>query len=255
MLIFYLVLVIIGLGAGFILASTGVIGPLLVPALLFLGLPSGVARGTTLISELPITVFSIIGHKGQGNLDKRIILALLPGAFFVIVGAKFSTQILESHMQLTTGILEMIVGIIVIYKAVKLTSEQAPETALITRRDMAKFATAAIIAGLVKGFCGLGWGPISIGLLLIMGVNPRRAVGSSLVIRLLLDCFGGATYATMNLVDIKVAIALVLAGTVTILPAIKWATRARRKTLSTFLGCAIILFGALVIFRTLVFVP
>ena len=69
----------------------------------------------------------------------------------------------------------------------------------------------SLLAGFAKGFFGVGWGPLDIGLFIILGINPRIVVGSSLVIRLILDCMGGITYASMNLVDYNAAIILTLA--------------------------------------------
>lgn len=60
------------------LASTGMIGPFLVPALLLLGVRSDVARGTTILSELLTTSFCVVVHRNR--LDRRVILAFLLGA-------------------------------------------------------------------------------------------------------------------------------------------------------------------------------
>jgi len=61
----FLGFIVVGLVGGALLASTGVIGPFLVPALLLLGLSPDVARGTTLVSELMMTLISVIGTKGK----------------------------------------------------------------------------------------------------------------------------------------------------------------------------------------------
>jgi len=54
-----------------------------------LGPPSDIARDTALTSELMMTPISVIGHKRERNLDKRIILAYLPSAAMVVLGAKY----------------------------------------------------------------------------------------------------------------------------------------------------------------------
>lgn len=244
--------IIAGLIGGFILASTGVIGPILVPALLFLGLSSGVARGTTLVSELLMSLFCVVGHKWERNIDKRVTLALLPGAATVVLGAKISVQFPESFMKLAIGILEMIIGIIVICKTIKLGGEEGPDVTVKTKTDMAKFMIAAIFAGMVKGFFGMGWGPIVVGLLVLLGIKSRIAVGSSLVIRLLLDCSGGITYLSMNLVDFNAVVALTIPGALMALPTVKWTTESKEKTLRTFLGGIITIFGAAVIITELI---
>jgi uncharacterized membrane protein YfcA len=243
--------IIVGLIGGAILASTGVIGPFLIPTLLFLGLPSGVARGTTLVSEIPLSLICVIGHKKERNIDKRVTLALLPGAVFVVLGANLSVQVPELPMKLLIGIAEMVIGITLIYKAVKWVNTQSSVITVKTKTDIAKLMTAAVFAGLAKGFFGLGWGPISVGLLVLLGIKSKIAVGSSLVIRFLLGCFGGVTYASMNLVNINVAIVLALAGAVIALPAIKLTTEAKEEKFRAFLGGIITFLGALVIINTM----
>lgn len=246
---------IVGLIVGAVLGSTGVIGPFLIPALLFSGLSSGVARGTTLVSEIPLSLICVIGHKKERNVDKRVILALLPGAFFVVLGANMSIQVPELPMKFAIGILEMIIGTMVIYTTVNWASGQAPEATIKTRTAMAKFMIASVFAGLAKGFFGMGWGPISVGLLVLLGIKARIAVGSSLVIRFLLDCFGGITYASMNLVDVNTAVTLTLAGALTAIPAVRLTTRTGEKKFRMVLGCIVIFLGALVIISTVTFVP
>ncbi len=242
----------VGLIGGTILASTGIIGPFLIPALLFSGILSPVARGTTLVSEILLSLVCVIGHKRERNIDKRVTLALLPGAATVVLGANVSIQVPELPMKLAIGIVEIIIGMIITYTTVKWTNEQVPEATIKTKTAMAKFMTAAFFAGLAKGFFGMGWGPISVGLLVLLGIKPRIAVGSSLVIRFLIGCFGGITYASMNLVDINVAITLTLAGTVTALPVIKLTTKTMEKKFRAFLGFVIALLGVLVIINGLI---
>ncbi len=207
------------------------------------------------MSEIPLSLICVIGHKKERNIDKRVTLALLPGAVFVVLGANLSIQVPELPMNLLIGIAEMVIGITLTYIAIKWVNRQAPVTTVKTKTDIAKFMIAAIFAGLAKGFFGLGWGPISVGLLVLLGIKSRIAVGSSLVIRFLLDCFGGVTYASMNLVNINVAIALTLAGAVIALPAIKLTTEAKEEKIRAFLGGVIILLGALVIINTLTLIP
>ncbi len=247
--------VMVGLIVGAVLASTGVIGPFLIPALLFFGLSSSVARGTTLVSELLMTLICVIGHKRKRNIDKRVTLALLPGAVFVILGAHISIQVPELPMNLALGIVEMVIGITVMGTTVNSADNHTSEDTIKTKTAMAKFMIAAAFAGTAKGFFGMGWGPISVGSLLLLGVKARIAVGSTLVIRLLLDCLGGISYASMNLVDINVAITLTLAGAVTAIPAVRLTTKTEEKKFRVVLGSMIILLGALVIVKALISIP
>jgi len=239
--------IIIGLVGGILLASTGVIGPFLVPALLLLGLPSAVTRGTVLVSELLITVVSIIGHKKVGNFDKHVILAFLPGALAVFLGANVSVKLPESFMKLTMGLFEMVIGILLIYATLNWMNTQRSMTRVDSVKTIVKLMFVAVLAGFAKGFFGVGWGPLGIGMFILLGIDPRVAVGSSLVIRLLLDAVGGMTYATMNLLDVNAVIILALAGCVTVPLGVKLTKVASEKTFRIVLGAFITLLGALIV--------
>jgi len=80
-----------------------------------------------------------------------------------------------------------------------------------------------------------------VGLFIVVGIDPRLAIGSSLVIRLLLDIVGGVTYAYMNLVDINAVIILTLAGCLSSLVAARLTVLISKKSLIMFLGGVIIL--------------
>jgi uncharacterized membrane protein YfcA len=229
------------------LASTGVIGPFLVPALLLLGLPSDVTRGTVLVSELLLTLVSIIGHKKAGNFDKYVIIAFLPGALTAFLGANVSVKLPESFMKLTTGMFEVVIGILLIYAALKWVNRERSKTTVDSAATMAKLMFVAVLAGFAKGFFGAGWGPLGIGMFILLGIDSRVAVGSSLVIRLLLDAAGGATYAAMNLLDINAAIILATAGCLAVPLGVRLTKVVSEKTFRMVLGAFIILLGALVV--------
>jgi uncharacterized membrane protein YfcA len=73
----------------------------------------------------------------------------------------------------------------------------------------------------------------------LLGINPRIAIGSSLVIRLLLDITGGVTYEMMNLVDANLVIILVISGCIASLLAVKLTRMISEKSLRIFLGIVI----------------
>jgi len=227
--------IVVGLVGGALLASTGVIGPFLVPALLLLGLSSDVARGTTLVSELIMTLVSVIGHNRERNLDKRIILAYLPGAATVVLGAKISLNFPELFMKLFIGVFEIVIGILMIMTTAKLVAERGSKNN-ITAGTMVKLMAVALLAGFTKGFFGAGWGPIGVGLFVLLGINPRIVVGSSLAIRLLLDVTGGATYASMNLVDVNAVVPLTAAGCIASLLAVELTKNGFRKKKPTHIS-------------------
>ena len=246
-------LIVVGLASGALLASTGVIGPFLVPALLLLGYPSDIARGTTLASELLMTLLSIIMYSRKGKLDKRIIVAFLPGAATVVLGAMVP-QIFdypEQLMKMSIGAFEIVIGltmVTMVYMTIRKSVKLKPSANVaIDGRTMAKLMGIAVFAGLLKGFFGAGWGPIGIGLFVLVGIDPSATVGSSLAIRILLDVTGGITFASMNLVNVDAAVILTLAGCIAIVPAAKMAIQVSKEKLRSFLGVAVMLLGVFVI--------
>jgi len=90
------------------------LGPFLVPALMLIGFNSGVARGTCLMSELLITIISVVGHSKTKNMYTRVILAFLPGALTIALGANISIKFDELFMKLVIGIFEVVIGIVMI---------------------------------------------------------------------------------------------------------------------------------------------
>ena len=238
--------VIVGLVSGALLASTGTIGPFLIPALLFIGFPSSLARGTCLMSELLMTLISVILHERGRNLDRRVILAYLPGLITVALGAIWSTNFPESLMKLAIGVFQIIIGFTLIVTTLKRFDKQDSKT-VFDKNAMFRLVIVALFAGFYKGFFGAGWGPIGIGLFVLLGIDPRIAVGSSLIVRLLLDCVGGFTYVGMNLVDYDTVIYLTASGSFAAYIAYKLTKGTSSRTLEIYLGLIIMILGALVI--------
>lgn len=239
-------LIIVGLLSGAILASTGVIGPFLIPALVLLGFPPSVVRGTCLVSELLMTLISVIIYKKAKKIDKRVVLAFLPGAVTVALGANMSLKFPEPPMKFAIGIFEIVIGIAMIITTIRRSKARYSKT-VINATTFVMLVFVAILAGFVKGFFGAGWGPLGIGLFILLGINPKIVVGSNLAIRLLLDCVGGFTYLSKNLVDYNAVKILTLAGCATVPLAAKLTAGASEKTLKIFLGGAIIFLGTWVI--------
>jgi uncharacterized membrane protein YfcA len=214
--------------------------------LLFLGFASGVARGTCLISELLMTLVSAIVYKRANNFNKRIILANLPGAITGVLGAIVSFNLPESWMNLSIGIFEIALGVIMVSTTLKENSKRYSKTIAGTN-VMAKLMVVSVFAGFTKGFFGAGWGPIGIGLFILLGLDPRTVIGSSLVVRLLLDCASGLTYVTFSMVDFYAVVILTLAGAMAVPIVVKLTKNVSDKNLCMFLGGVIVILGALIV--------
>lgn len=243
-------LIISGLLGGAILGSSGMIGPFIVPVLILLGFQSDVARGTCLLSELLVTAIGAIGHKKAQHMDKYIVLAFLPGILTVFLGAYMSVVFPETIMKTAIGMFEVAIGIAILFTVKNKTEKQCPKK--VNKKDIIKkLIVISLLAGFTKGFFGVGWGPIGIGLYIVLGIDPAIVVGSSLIVRLILDFVGGFTYVSMNLFDFEAFVILSLFGCFSVSLATKVTKKLSKKGLSMFLGILIILLGLIVIIDTI----
>jgi uncharacterized membrane protein YfcA len=81
--------VLVGIGAAF----TGLGGGfLMVPMLLFLGLPAQKAVGTSFLAILAISISALLAHQKLANVDYKIGLLLGIGG---IIGAQFGARLVE----------------------------------------------------------------------------------------------------------------------------------------------------------------
>jgi uncharacterized membrane protein YfcA len=118
-----MVFLLIGLGAGVISGMFGVGGGLvIVPALIYwAGFTQHKATGTSLAVLLPpIGLAATLEYYRHKNVDLRaamiIACALFAGAY---IGAFFANKISGPHLRLTFGVFTTVVGVYMIYGAVK----------------------------------------------------------------------------------------------------------------------------------------
>ncbi|MEM3013976.1 MAG: sulfite exporter TauE/SafE family protein, partial [Candidatus Bathyarchaeia archaeon] len=242
-------LAISGLIGGAILGLSGTIGPFLVPTLILLGFSSDVARGTCLLSELLVTAIGAFEHRRAKNMDKYVVLAFFPGAFTAFFGAYLSVNLPKFMMEIFIGIFEILIGVTVLSTIRNKANKQNYEVN--KKRVIMKLMIISLFAGFIKGFFGAGWGPIGVGLFVVLGIDPAIVVGSSLIVRLILDFVGGFTYVSMNLFDFEAFVILSLFGCFSVSLATKVTKKLSKKGLSMFLGILIILLGLIVIIDTI----
>lgn len=138
--------------------------------LLALGVPPAIASASTHAAECVTTGLSAASHFGFGNVDKRLVRALLiPGVIGGILGAYILVSIPGDRMKPFTAAYLLIMGIVILSKALR-------------RAEHREVTTHLIPLGLAGGFFdaigGGGWGPIVTGTLLARGNEPRSAIGS-----------------------------------------------------------------------------
>jgi uncharacterized membrane protein YfcA len=89
--------VLVGIGAAF----TGLGGGfLMVPMLLFLGLPAQKAVGTSFLAILVISISALIAHQKLANVDYKIgVLLGIGGIIGAQIGARLVEQVSTAHFK------------------------------------------------------------------------------------------------------------------------------------------------------------
>jgi uncharacterized protein len=139
--------------------------------LLSVGVSPKVASACVHLAETFTTLVSGISHWRLGNVDKVLFKKLIiPGILGAVVGAYILTQIDGNMIKPYISAYLLIMGIVILIKALRKNQEHKEVTSHIS------------ILGLVGGFFdaigGGGWGPIVTTTLVARGKNPRYAIGS-----------------------------------------------------------------------------
>lgn len=156
-------------------------GLLQFPALIFLGLPFGVALATHKIASVALGVGASLRHWREGSLDRRfsvfILAAGLPG---VILGAITVLHIPDRPAQIALGVLTIALG------AYSILNRQLGQTLAPQNRHGRGYAIGAaglFIVGLLNGSLTSGTGLFcTIWLVRWFGLDYKRAVAYTLVL-------------------------------------------------------------------------
>jgi uncharacterized membrane protein YfcA len=109
-----IVVIVVGIVAGFFNTLAGGGSLLTLPALIFVGLPATVANGTNRVAILMQNVTAVAGFKQQGLSDFKFGLGLaIPAVVGAIVGAKLAVDISDALFQkVLAAVMLLAVGLI-----------------------------------------------------------------------------------------------------------------------------------------------
>jgi hypothetical protein len=110
----------------------------------------------------------------------------------------------------------------------------------------------ALVAGLAHGALGLGWGALGVPLLILIGVLPHAAVGSSLLTRSFVALTGASTYYFMGGLRADVIIPLLAGGLIAIPFGALTAKRLPPETLKLIVSVAVVILGASVLIKMVI---
>lgn len=106
-------LILIGLFSGIVSGMGLGGGTIMIPALtIFLGIPQTVAQGVNLIAFVPTAIVAIIIHSKNGFIQtKNLLLMIVPGIVFAVVGACLTSFIPRNVIRIVFGVFLIAIAI------------------------------------------------------------------------------------------------------------------------------------------------
>lgn len=204
-MLYYLLNFALGLGIGFIAGLFGVGGGfLIVPSLVFLGLPIHVAIGTSLACITISSLSSAYTHIRAGRVLYRV--AFMKEVFSIpaaVLGAYLSGM-------LNSNVLEAVFGFLLLYVAyvfVRRSDIKGREKAL--KINYRKVPLIGVLSGLASGLLGVSGGILNVPLFhTLAGLPVNYAVGTSSLALFFTALVGTATHLTLGQVDLQTALLL-----------------------------------------------
>ncbi|KUH31866.1 permease [Thermococcus celericrescens] len=183
-----------GVGGGF----------LIVPSLVFLGLPIHVAIGTSLACITISSLSSAYAHIRAGRVLYRV--AFLKEAFSIpaaVIGAYLSGM-------LNSNVLEAVFGLLLIYVAyVFIRRSDVRNRGEALRINYRKVPLIGALSGLTSGLLGVSGGVLNVPLFhTLAGLPVNYAVGTSSLALFFTALVGTATHIGLGQVDLQTALLL-----------------------------------------------
>jgi len=181
-LIDHLVLFLVALAAnGFSAFSGGGAGLLQLPAIIFLGLPFGVALATHKAATVALGIGATLRHVRERSLDRDmalfILAAGLPG---VVLGASFILEVPDAVARVSLGVLTAGLGL---YSMARRELGLAHEPINRSRRGYAIGGAGLFVIGVLNGSLTSGTGLFcTLWLVRWFGLDYKRAVAYTLVL-------------------------------------------------------------------------
>jgi len=232
------------------------IGATVVPGLILLGVNPVIAIGSSLLLHVLIAPLGGISHYKFGHIHWRIFLPLLlMGVLGAFIGANVSIHLPAEVLKLLVGVSTITAGVLITVRYPRANQHILTPASLSEKLRIASMPTVAsiaLIAGLSHGALGTGWGPLGVSLLILAGVLPHTAVGSSLLARSFVALAGASTYYFLNGVQADIVLPLLAGGSIAILLGALTAKRLPPRTLKLIVGVAVIVLGASVLIKQVI---
>lgn len=203
----YLVIILVGIIAGFINILAGSGSLLTLPLLMFLGLPANVANGTNRVAIFMQNIVAVRSFKKKKVFEyKEGVWLIIPACFGSFIGSMVAVHFNEHLMQLFIGGLLVFMFFIILFKPDKWVKEQAG-----TIDGSPKFWRIVIFffIGIYGGFIQAGVGFFLLaGLIFSVGADLVKANALKVLIILIYTGVALVVFFFNKQVDLKIGLIL-----------------------------------------------
>jgi hypothetical protein len=250
-------ILLVGVVGGYLGGIVGAgIGATVVPGLILLGVDPVIAIGSSLLLHVLIAPIGGISHYKFGHVRWKIFAPLvLAGVLGAFLGANISMHLPAEGLKLFVGASTIAAGLLITVRYPRANQRKLTLTSISKRLRVVSapmVVSIALIAGLSHGALGTGWGPLGVSLLILVGVLPHTAVGSSLLARSFVALAGASTYYFLGSLRIDVVLPLLAGGAIAILLGALTAKRLPPRTLKLIVGATVIVLGASVLIKQVI---
>ncbi|MEJ2592480.1 MAG: sulfite exporter TauE/SafE family protein [Candidatus Thiodiazotropha sp.] len=160
--------------------SGGGAGLVQLPALIFLGLPFGVALATHKIASVALGIGATLRHLREGGLERRfVVFMLVAGVPGVVIGASLILRVPDRMAEVALGVLTLGLGV---YSILSPNLGQVYQPAHRTSTGFAMGGVGLFLIGILNGSLTSGTGLfVTLWLVRWFGLDYRRAVAHTLV--------------------------------------------------------------------------
>ena len=186
---------LVAIASGLAATSIGVYGGVLVPGLLLLGVDARFAAAISLFLQVLVIPLGAASHYRLGNVTRTIAIPLIVGGMIgAAIGPLFAAALPKDIIARIVAGMIILVGFVVLA-----TLRWGGLGSVRAEGDVprARVGLIGAVAGFSSGISGAGWGPIGVKLLILTRIDPRQAIGSSLMGRI----FMAATAVTVYVVS------------------------------------------------------
>jgi uncharacterized membrane protein YfcA len=234
----------VGVLGGFVGLALGTVR---LPVMLLLGLPVVTAGGTNILVSTLSAAAGSVTHLRERRVDRDLVLWMgVPSAFGGLAGGLLAGL---AHQ----GVLLSIVGAFVLWQSLEFfllarRSEIVDRGRGLGRGRRLAEALIGFVIGVLGGAVGLILGSVRLpALVRVLGIEPRVAAGTNLVIGMLIGVAGWIGHVAIGAVDYPLLVLMAVAGMAGQIVGAGWTGRAPREVLLATMAVVLALIGALLL--------